>query len=120
MSDVESINVHDLHVEGGKFAVEPACMGAFLSCLFFRNVVTTVHKNSAAEDGLCGQNESEHAQLFDCAFISGVCQDQVEKRMITFTKDQYPSEVIFSILTYLSTRKMAVVVCKRAFSKKAE
>ena len=40
--------------------------------------------------------------------------------MITFTRDQYPSEVIFSILTYLSTRKMAVVVCKRAFSKKAE
>ena len=118
MSDVESINMHDLHVEAEKFAIEPARMGAFLSCLFFRNLVTTVHEShSATEDGLCGQKESEHAQLFDCAFISGVCQDQVEKRMITFTRDQYPAEVIFSTLTYLSTRKKAVV-CKEPFRRK--
>ena len=73
-------------------------MGAFLCCLFFRNSATTFRESDSAADGLCGQDERGHdvdAQIFDCAFISGVCQDQVDKTMIAFTRDQYPREVIF-------------------------
>ena len=71
-------------------------MGSFLSCLFFRNAVTTFHECDSEADGSRGQDESEHGvdvQLFDCAFIAGVCQDQVDRRMIAFTRDQYPLEV---------------------------
>lgn len=79
-------------------------MGAFLSSIFCRNTATALLEEYSEADDLrvCGQDESEHVQLFDCAFIAGVCQDQVAKRMLAFTRDQYPLEVIvpsrFSLL----------------------
>ena len=82
-------------------------MGAFLSSIFCRNTATALLEEYSEADDLrvCGQDESEHGldvQLFDCAFIAGVCQDQVAKRMLAFTRDQYPLEVIvpsrFSLL----------------------
>ena len=73
-------------------------MGAFLSCLFLRSSVKSFDDSASGVDGFCGQEQSleeVNVQLFDCAFISGICQDHVDQRMIAFTREPYPLEVIF-------------------------
>ena len=57
-------------------------MGSLLSCLLSRNAVAVLHEGSrrSEAEGARAQDDSEDdgedVQLFDCAFIAGVCQDQ--------------------------------------------
>ena len=99
-------------------------MGALLGCFFSRNAEAVLHEGSrrSEAEGASARDDSEggdeDAQLFDCAFIAGVCQDQEaeEKKMVAFTRDQYPQEVIANFYYCGETTRLARRLLRHAES----